>query len=43
MLFMSISSHNTYLHDFGSVDSESLKLRLAGRLWEERGAGGASQ
>ena len=31
------------IHDFGSVDSGSLNLRLAGRLWEEHGAGGASR
>ena len=39
MLFSAAKLFNTYLHDFGSMDSESLKLRLAGRLWEEHGAG----
>ena len=30
MLFSAAKLFNTYLHDFGSMDSESLKLRLAG-------------
>ena len=41
MLFSAAKLFNTYLHDFGSVDSGSGKLRLAGRLWEELGAGSA--
>ena len=43
MLFSAAKLFNTYLHDFGSVDSGSLKLRLAGRLWEKYGAAGASR
>ena len=39
MLFSAAIILNTYLHDFESMDSGSLKLRLAGRLWEEHGAG----
>ena len=42
MLFSAAKLFNTYLHDFGSMDSESLKLRLAGRLWEEHGGGGVA-
>ena len=42
MLFSAAKLFNTYLHDFGSMDSESLKLRLAGRLWEEHGDGGVA-
>ena len=32
MLFSTAKLFNTCLHDFGNVDSGSLKLRLAGRL-----------
>ena len=42
MLFSAAKLFNTHLHDFGSIDSESLKLMLAGRLWEEHGAGGVA-
>ena len=42
ILFSAAKLFNTYLHDFGSMDSESLKLRLAGRLWEEHDAGGVA-
>ena len=42
MLFPAAKLFYTYLHGFGSVDSESLKLRLARRLWEEHGAGGVA-
>ena len=42
MLFSAAKLFNTYLHDYGSMDSESLKLRLAGRLWEEHGGGGVA-
>ena len=30
------------MRDFGSMGSESLKLRLAGPLWEEHGVGNAA-
>ena len=42
MLFSAAKLFNTYLHDFGSMESENLKLRLAGRLSEEHGAGGVA-
>ena len=38
MLFSAAKLFNTYLH--GSLESGSLKLRLAGHLWEEHSAGG---
>ena len=41
-LFSATKLFNTCLHDFGSMDSESLKLRLAGPLWEEHGVGNAA-
>ena len=42
MLFSATKLFNTYLYHFGSVDSGSLKLRFAGRLWKEHGAGRAA-
>ena len=44
ILFQRMAGHQTYkIHDFGSMDSGSLKLRLAGHLWEEHGAASASR
>ena len=42
MLFSAAKLFITHFHDFGSMDSASLKLRLAGHLWQEHGVGDAA-